>query len=659
MKRSIAKTLSIWGFSMLLCIPISTFATHIIGGEMTYICLGNDQYQFTIIMYRDCQTGGASFDSAPGAFTEGTVSVFRGNSTVEFENIVLDAPFIEQLDISTNNPCLDAPPNICSEQGVYTFVVDLPTQALPYTITYQRCCRNPTISNVIDPNTIGSTFTIELTPEAQTLCNNSPTFTLLPPALVCVNDNLNYDHSALDTDADSLSYSFCAPLEGASQMITAPNPDEPPPYTPVNFNGTFTALQPMGGNPIVSIDPMTGLITGIPTIVGQFVVGVCVSEFRNGVLLSQVQRDFQFNVASCTSLLDADLQSNVFQQDPNGTDVHFVYSCNELDIFVQNESGPSSAIVGYEWGVQITTDSLFISNALDLSLTLPEVGVYDGYLIVNPDSPGGCIDTAFFILEVTPELIATFDTEIDSCSLRPVAFTNTSINTLGDITLEWDFGDGNTATGDATTHSYSSPGVYNMEMTLVDEIGCTDMAFAQIPWFPLSESLNVDLLNTEGCAPLTVEFVPNVILTDDYLVAWDFGDGFTSDTLATTHEYNNLGVFDITLEVTSPIGCKVSRDYPEEVSLDFGIYIPNAFSPNRDGLNEDYCVYSFCDLDDYHLTIYDNWGSLVFESKVQGECWDGKLKNQRVLPGVYTMLLSYTDIENVKQILTSDISLLQ
>lgn len=65
----------------------------------------------------------------------------------------------------------------------------------------------------------------------------------------------------------------------------------------------------MGGNPPVSINSITGLITGEPNVQGQFVMTVCCSEYRNGTLLSTIRRDFQFNVASCQGTVVAALNS--------------------------------------------------------------------------------------------------------------------------------------------------------------------------------------------------------------------------------------------------------------------------------------------------------------------------------------------------------------
>ena len=176
-------------------------AAHIIGGEITYECLGNNQYEFTMRIYRDCASSGAIFDSAPGAFTQGSVTVYKDGTTLPFiTTLFLAAPSVTVIPPDVSNPCLIIPDDVCVEEGVYVFTLDLPTDPNSYHIVYQRCCRNNSISNIINPGETGATYTIELTPEAQqtsTGCvNNSPTFNTFPPIIICANEPINFDHSA-------------------------------------------------------------------------------------------------------------------------------------------------------------------------------------------------------------------------------------------------------------------------------------------------------------------------------------------------------------------------------------------------------------------------------------------------------------------------------
>jgi hypothetical protein len=71
----------------------------------------------------------------------------------------------------------------------------------------------------------------------------------------------------------------------------------------VNYLGGYSGTYPIDANPALSITPNAGYITGTPTNIGQYVVGVCVSEYRNGVLLSTNKRDFQFNVLFCDAAI--------------------------------------------------------------------------------------------------------------------------------------------------------------------------------------------------------------------------------------------------------------------------------------------------------------------------------------------------------------------
>ena len=142
--------------------------------------------------------------------------------------------------VKITNPtfeCLVPPTNICVFQGVFEFELILKRIAAPYSITYQRCCRNNTINNLIQGGAIGANFYAELTPEAQRLGNSSPTFNGYPPTIVCINEPLIHHSTATDPDGDRLEYRFCPPLSSpgpAGPMgcyLSGPsNYNCPPPY---------------------------------------------------------------------------------------------------------------------------------------------------------------------------------------------------------------------------------------------------------------------------------------------------------------------------------------------------------------------------------------------------------------------------------------------
>ena len=91
-----------------------------------------------------------------------------------------------------------------------------------------------------------------------------------------------------------------------------PNPPSNPPYIPVPYETGYSAGYPIASDPAFEIDPVTGFITGTPTMPGQYAMGICVEEYRDGVYLGRTLRDFQFNVVMC----DANIVSAVTPQQP-------------------------------------------------------------------------------------------------------------------------------------------------------------------------------------------------------------------------------------------------------------------------------------------------------------------------------------------------------
>ena len=548
-------------------------------------------------IYRDCASSGAQFDSAPGAFTEGTVTVYRDGTVVPFiPTVTLDAPTITNIPPDVSNPCLIIPDDVCVEEGVYIFILTLPTDPNSYHIVYQRCCRNNSINNIIFPEDTGATYTIELTPEAQqnsTGCvNNSPTFNNFPPIIICVNEPINFDHSASDSDGDQLVYKFCSPKEGGGTGGTdpgstpmdaalpngvAPNPDTPPPFDNVTFvSPTYGPLNPMGGDPQVAIDPATGMISGIPNTLGQFVVGVCVEEYRNGVLLSTVKRDFQFNVESCEPTVFAQIQND---EVVNGNQF-VVNSCGNNSITFIDQSFDQNFINTYNWSFDLNNGDTATSTTQNTSITFQGLGTYQGQLVLNQGSP--CDDTATIFVNIYPEINADFTYSYDTCIAGPVSFNNLSITGAGAITSNlWEFGDGNINSEVSPNYLYSAPGNIPVTLTVEDINGCVDDTTQIIEWFPAPPILIIEPSIYKGCIPQNVFFNNlSTPIDDTYDIVWDFGDGNTSGEISPTYIYETPGVFDVSLSVTSPLGCSISDFFPNLITVEPSplanfIYTPN------------------------------------------------------------------------------------
>jgi gliding motility-associated-like protein len=465
------------------------------------------------------------------------------------------------------------------QEGIYVFEYhfqDWPSNE-SYHISYQRCCRNESITNIVTPGDVGATFTVELTPLSQSLCNNSPVYNTFPPIVICVNEPLVYDHSAVDPEGDQLVYELCSPLLGGGLAgngggnpngcngIT-PNPACPLPYDPVEYvNPPYSPLNPMGGSPQVTIDPVTGMLTGTPTVQGQFSVAVCIYEYRNGQLLSVIRRDFQFNVANCQPVIDA----NVGGENINGTgDSYFVQTCGDPTISLTNLSTNTNNIDSWRWEFY-AGDSTYVFNSWDATVTFPESGIYEGALLLNPESD--CGDTASISIEIYPELVPAFDYSYDTCVAGPVSFNNLSfIDGPGSIdSFRWDLGDGTIDTAFTNpVHIYDEPGVVAVNLEIWDEHGCFKDTSRAVVYKPVPAVILVKPNDTVSCAPAELFFNNlSAPIGPTYDIHWDFGDGDTSAVISPTHVYRQEGLYDVKLDITSPIGCHTDTLYKELIQI--------------------------------------------------------------------------------------------
>lgn len=291
MKKSVT-TLMLFACSLLFSLPLQ--ANHITGGHWHYECLGGNDYLFTLTLFRDCSGNGANFDSDPNAPFAGTVSVFLNDDPNEYENIILPAPIVE--NINANDVCDGIP--ACLQKGTYTFVHSLPSNSQETVhFVYQRCCLAKAFANIDSPGDQGMTLEIEVTPEARAVCNNSPVcsgaFTCSPP-----NQFFLFPGNVSDVDGDELSFEFCTPLRGAgtdagsfeSPFGVAPNPDTPPPHDSTVFlEPIYTAETPFGEDADITLDPSTGVLSGQLPFTSRFMYSVCIDETRGGVLLSRTR----------------------------------------------------------------------------------------------------------------------------------------------------------------------------------------------------------------------------------------------------------------------------------------------------------------------------------------------------------------------------------
>lgn len=161
--------------------------------------------------------------------------------------------------------------------------------------------------------------------------------------------------------------------------------------------------------------------------------------------------------------------------------------------------------------------------------------------------------------------------------------------------------------------------------------------------FPITLTMKEQIVADITPQNLVIE-LPNAIAnlsvnSNEPIIAYNWGFGLNdSSALATpVHAYSHPGFYDVTVELTDRLGCKYLRSTVVEVKEVFGVFVPTAFSPNGDGVN-DVLVLGTWEVANFSFAVYDRWGGEVFSSQATDFRWDGRdTKTGKDLPeGVYT-----------------------
>lgn len=381
--------------TLLILSTSKLFAAHIIGGEIYYDYLGNNEYRVTIELYRDCMGAGAAFDNPMG------YTVFNADNTI-FAEYFVPLLSVELLPIVYDDPCVTPPNDICVERGLYIDTITLPPSANGYYISYQRCCWTASIMNILDPGSNGLTLTT-VVPGTNLVSveNNAARFNSYPQIVLCSGIALDFDHSATDPDGDSLVYYMCTPPTVALGASPIYDPENAAPYSDVLWDVGFSGVQPFGASSNTTIDPVSGAMSITPSLTGMFVAAVCVEEWRNGVLINTKSRTFGYRVVNCEQILP--MQVDVFG------DAVLIEDCGAAGFIVVREDTSTAVVLQLLVGGTATngTDYNFIPDTLVLG-----VGVATDTISVFPflDNLTEGDETLEFSIIIENICDGTFDT---------------------------------------------------------------------------------------------------------------------------------------------------------------------------------------------------------------------------------------------------------
>ncbi|MEY3074837.1 MAG: hypothetical protein RJB25_475, partial [Bacteroidota bacterium] len=297
------RVLIVWLF---LHTTLVVFASHVMGGEITYKHLGAGNYQFELVFYRDCN--GADVNAVSEnlrVWNHPTLSV-------------IPVLFVQRQDLSPS--CTQVPggasPLLCGtgnnggngigaiEKVIYRSA-PVPLNGNPpaqgWAFTYENFSRSGALTNLSNPSTYGITLVAKIFNLSQP--DDAPVFNEDPNFVSCAGLPYQYNAAASDANLDSLHFEFGIPYDHFP--LGTYNPPSNP--APIPFSNGFSYLNPTPGpainasNVAAALDPSNGNLTFNSFTIGNYALKIIVKAYRSGVLISETEREIQLVLQPCNS----------------------------------------------------------------------------------------------------------------------------------------------------------------------------------------------------------------------------------------------------------------------------------------------------------------------------------------------------------------------
>ncbi len=286
-----------------------------------------------------------------------------------------------------------------------------------------------------------------------------------------------------------------------------------------------------------------------------------------------------------------------------------------------------------------------IQNPTVLASSFAVSGTYQ----VNTIDMNGCPGSTTASVVVNPNPVPQI-TSGPNVGCAPLCVTFTIQSTPTASLAYWTFGNGESVNGALNTVScYKTAGTYTINSVVSDINGCLGSATWTVTVWPKP----VADFNHAPIKPI-INIDADVIFTDASwgapIVSWNWyfmnTAQYTSVLQNPVFAYTEPGAYVVALIVKSDKGCLDTLLRPLVVGEDYGLYVPNAFTPNNDGFNDVFQPKGF-GIVKYELNIFDRWGEKVYSTKEFTESWNGTFQgrgNKLCEESVYTWLITVTDV---------------
>jgi len=277
------------------------------------------------------------------------------------------------------------------------------------------------------------------------------------------------------------------------------------------------------------------------------------------------------------------------------------------------------------------------------------------------------VDSMLVIVNPSPVVAFTTDTN-NGCYPACIMFTDNSTIATGTIkSWNWSFGDGQSAAIKDTTYCYKSAGVYTVTLIVTSDSLCPS-TLTQNNLITVYDHPHTEF--TDAPQPTTI-LSPDITFTDattdPYGITqwlWSFGDTSSATNFSIvqnpSHTYADTGTYLVTLVDINQHGCIDSIKHYVVIDALFTLYIPSAFTPNADGLN-DVFIPRGTYFSSFDMYVFDRWGSPIFHSTDINKGWNGSVNNngKACQEDTYVYLINVTDFKGLSHSYLGRVSLVK
>lgn len=251
-------------------------------------------------------------------------------------------------------------------------------------------------------------------------------------------------------------------------------------------------------------------------------------------------------------------------------------------------------------------------------------------------SDQGCkSDTVYKTFDVNPKAELSWNFK-DECKNTPVNFTSVDLTGGNMDQWYWTFGDGGTGNTQNTSHTYTANGTYHVSLYGVDKIGChSDLLEKDIIIYGTNAFAGNDTIAAAG-QPVQLNAIGGLSYT------WTPSSGLSNPNIGNPVAIINA-TQTFTVKAFTPEGCESYDDVTIKIYKGPDIYLPTAFTPNDDGLNDIFRGIPVGLREFRYLKVYNRWGQEVFSTNDYHIGWDGKWKAVPQDSGVFVVIANGID----------------